>query len=101
MQPGDDAGPGTDTRGLIVADEIDPVQFGRLLESQQQLVASNMLLSRKLDQTGETMKALDARIVELESRYRVGKGVIFGVVLGAGFAAKGVVDTLKALATWN
>lgn len=84
-----------------MADDIDPVQFGRLLESQAQLVASNLLLSEKLDETGKRVQALDARIVEMESRYRVGKGVIFGVVIGAGFAAKGVVDTLKALATWN
>ncbi len=97
MQPGDDAGPGTDTRGLIVADEIDPVQFGRLLESQQQLVASNMLLSHKLDQTGETMKALDARIVELESRYRVGKAALTGLIIGAGFAVKGLWETLMGL----
>lgn len=84
-----------------MADDIDQVQFGRLLESQAQLVASNLLLSEKLDETGKRVQALDARIVEMESRYRVGKGVIFGVVIGAGFAAKGVVDTLKALATWN
>lgn len=78
---------------------IDPVQFGRLLESQEQLVESNLLLSSKLDETSKRVQALDDRIVEMESRYRVGKGMIFGIVLGAGFAAKGVIDTLKALLT--
>ena len=77
--------------GLSVAD-IDPVQFGRLLASVDQLTET-------LGETQEAMQALNARIVELESRYRVGKGVIFGIVLGAGFAAKGVIDTLKALIT--
>ena len=78
---------------------IDPVQFGRLLESQEQLVESKLLLSSKLDETSKRVQALDDRIVEMESRYRVGKGVIFGIVLGAGFAAKGVIDTIKALIT--
>ena len=78
---------------------IDPVQFGRLLESQEQLVESNLLLYSKLDETSKRVQALDDRIVEMESRYRVGKGVIFGIVLGAGFAAKGVIDTIKALIT--
>ena len=82
-----------------MAEGIDPVQFGRLLESQEQLVESNLLLSSKLDETSKRVQALDDRIVEMESRYRVGKGVIFGIVLGAVFAAKGVIDTIKALLT--
>ena len=72
--------------------DIDPVQFGRLLASVDQLTET-------LGETQEAMQALNARIVELESRYRVGKGVIFGIELGAGCAAKGVIDTLKALIT--
>lgn len=74
--------------------DIDPVQFGRLLASVDQLTET-------LGETQEAMQALNARIVELESRYAFGKAALTGLIIGAGFAAKGVVDTLKALATWN
>ena len=90
MQPGDDAGPGTDTRGLIVADEIDPVQFGRLLASVDQLTET-------LGETQEAMQALNARIVELESRYAFGKAALTGLIIGAGFAVKGLWETLTGL----
>lgn len=81
-------------------DEIDLIQFGRLLSSVETLTKQLSETSKQLQENVKAMSSLDDRIVELESRYRVGKGIIAGVILGAGFAAKGFVDTLKALVPW-
>ena len=61
---------------------IDPVQFGRLLASVDNLTET-------LGETQEAMQALNTRIVELESRYTFGKAALTGLIIGAGFAVKG------------
>lgn len=69
---------------------IDPVQFGRLLASVDNLTET-------LGETQEAMQALNARIVELESRYAFGKAALTGLIIGAGFAVKGLWETLTGL----
>ena len=70
--------------------DIDPVQFGRLLASVDNLTET-------LGETQEAMQALSARIVELESRYAFGKAALTGLIIGAGFAVKGAWETLTGL----
>ena len=70
--------------------DIDPVQFGRLLASVDNLTET-------LGETHEAMQALNARIVELESRYTFGKAALTGLIIGAGFAVKGLWETLTGL----
>lgn len=67
--------------------DIDPVQFGRLLASVEQLTET-------LGETQESIDALNARILELESRYAFGKAALTGLIIGAGFAVKGAWETL-------
>lgn len=69
---------------------IDPVQFGRLLASVDNLTET-------LGETQEAMQALNARIAELESRYAFGKAALTGLIIGAGFAVKGLWETLTGL----
>ncbi len=70
--------------------DIDPVQFGRLLASVDNLTET-------LGETHEAMQSLNARIVELESRYAFGKAALTGLIIGAGFAVKGLLETLMGL----
>ena len=70
--------------------DIDPVQFGRLLASVDQLTET-------LGETQEAMQALNSRIFELESRYAFGKAALTGLIIGAGFAVKGAWETLTGL----
>jgi len=71
-------------------EDIDPVQFGRLLASVDNLTET-------LGETQEAMQALNVRIVELESRYAFGKAALTGLIIGAGFAVKGLWETLTGL----
>ena len=73
--------------------DIDPVQFGRLLESVEQL-------TEKLDQTSEHLDKVNQRLDELENRWTMGKSGIAGIALGLGFAIWGVKDTLTKIAEW-
>lgn len=70
--------------------DIDPVQFGRLLASVDNLTET-------LGETHEAMQALNARIIKLESRYAFGKAALTGLIIGAGFAVKGLWETLMGL----
>lgn len=79
-----------------MSDGIDPVQFGRLLSSVETLTGQLSETSKQLKENVKAMSALDDRIGELESRYRIGKGVLAGIILGAGFAMKGIWDTLTS-----
>lgn len=70
--------------------DIDPVQFGRLLASVDQLTET-------LGETQEAMQLLNARIGELESRYAFGKAELTGLIIGAGLAVKGLWETLTGM----
>lgn len=71
--------------------EIDPVEFGRLAEAME-------MLKPELAALREEAAHLSERITELEQRYRIGKGVAFGILIGIGFAVYGVKQTLLKLA---
>lgn len=70
--------------------DIDPIEFGRLLESVEQL-------TKTLERHTVHVDALNVRLTELESRWKLGKAGIVGLVLGVGFAVNGIVDTLQKL----
>ena len=70
-----------------MAGEIDPVKFGELSESVKNL-------TKKLDEFAGHVEKINARMVVIESHWRFGKGAMFGIVIGAGFAVKGVLNTI-------
>jgi hypothetical protein len=70
---------------------INPVQFG-------QLVAQTATLIEQLPRLQSKLESFERRIGDMEGRFRVGKGLAFGLVLGLGFAAYGVKTTLFKLA---
>ena len=70
--------------------EIDPVQFGRLIQSVE-------TLSEQLERTSTNVVALNSRIAELENRYRIGKSALAGIVFGAGLAGKQVIDIAASI----
>ena len=70
--------------------EIDPVEFGRLLQSVE-------TLNDRLAQTGRLVETLNERMGEIESRYRFGKGAFFGLCIGASFAIFGFAETARWL----
>lgn len=75
---------------MSTTQNIDPVQFGRMLSAMERLTV-------ELERTSQTMSAMDNRIEFLESRYAIGKWGVGGLVLMMGFAVFGVKETLYAL----
>ena len=76
-----------------MAGEIDPVEFGRLLESVQELnrtLASHAALAERLDQ----------RLASLESLRSSGKSAVIGLALGLVFAVYGLKEALGRIADW-
>lgn len=76
-----------------MAGEIDPVQFGRMLASQE-------ALSKKLDQNADRMERLDQRLEALESLRANGKWAAIGLVIGLVFAVYGMKEALGRIADW-
>lgn len=70
---------------------VDPVEFGRLLQQTSTLV-------NDLPALRSSIERLEHRLSTMEGRFRLGKGMAFGLVLGLGFAAYGVKTTLFRLA---
>ena len=78
--------------GLVVS-YIDPVQFGRLLESVEQL-------AEKLDVATQHVDTFNQRLTDIEGRWKIGKAGLGGLALGVGFAVWGIKDTLTKIAEW-
>lgn len=76
--------------------EIDPVEFGRMLSSVETLTQQLAITNSALRENTQSNAALEKRIVELEGRWSSGRGVLVGIIVGVGFAAKGVMETIKA-----
>lgn len=76
-----------------MAGEIDPVEFGRLLESVQEL-------NRKLASHAELAERLDQRLASLESLRSSGKSAVIGLALGLVFAVYGLKEALGRIADW-
>jgi len=70
-----------------MSEHIDPVQYGRLLQAMEHLSEQVPALTAQLTD-------LQDRLAEVESRYRVGKWGLGGLVLGVGFAVFGLKETL-------
>lgn len=70
--------------------DINPVQFGRMIEALENLTA-------ELKSHRREMGVLNGRVEFLESRYALGKWGIGGLVLVVGFAMFGVKETLRTI----
>lgn len=68
-------------------DRTVAVEFGRLMRSVE-------VLTEQLETTNETMQRLAKRLSDIETRYTTGKGFVYGVCIGIGFAVKGLWDTV-------
>lgn len=66
-----------------MGNEIDPVEFGRLLQSVETLTA-------KVD-------ALTYKVAALESRITAGKGMFAGILIAAGGIGAGAKHLLESL----
>ncbi len=67
--------------------DIDAIQYGRLLASFDHLTA-------ELKATRAQLESLEDRLVEVEGRFRMGKGTFVGLVLGLGGAAMGLRELI-------
>jgi hypothetical protein len=70
--------------------EIDPVQYGRLLESVDHLTDVT-------DELAAQVKALAARLEEVDGRFKIGKGTLFGLILALGGSAYGLKELVATL----
>lgn len=70
--------------------DINPVQFGRMIEALENLTA-------ELKSHRREVGILNDRVEFLESRYALGKWGIGGLVLVVGFAMFGVKETLRTI----
>lgn len=70
--------------------DFNPVQFGQFLAKVE-------ALTEKLTEAEKSIDALTERLTQVESRYKVGKGALAGLAIGAGFAVLGVKDTLNRI----
>lgn len=70
--------------------DINPVQFGRMIEALENLTA-------ELKSHRREMGVLNSRVEFLESRYALGKWGVGGLVLVVGFAMFGVKETLRTI----
>lgn len=70
--------------------DINPVQFGRMIEALENLTA-------ELKSHRREVGVLNSRVEFLESRYALGKWGIGGLVLVVGFAMFGVKETLRTI----
>lgn len=70
--------------------DIDAIQYGRLLASFEHLTA-------ELKATRTQIESLEERLVEVEGRFRVGKGTLIGLVIGLGGAALGLRELFVGL----
>lgn len=70
--------------------DIDAIQYGRLLASFEHLTA-------ELKATRARLESLEDRLVEVEGRFRIGKGTLVGLVLGLGGAAMGLRELISGL----
>ena len=62
---------------------IDPIEYGRLLESVETLTVS--------------VNKLSGEVQVITERLNTGKGVIFGLMIAAGGLGAGVSETIKHL----
>ena len=77
-------------RPRAMMQSIDPVQYGRLLSSVDHL-------TKQLNATSERLEVLDARLEEIEGRFRVGKGFSIGLLVAIGYAVYGVKELITSL----
>ena len=70
--------------------EVDPVQFGSLLEAVKNLTSD-------LENHTKELQIVREEIFDLREKYRVGKGALFGLIIGAGFAVKGFWASIEKL----
>lgn len=71
--------------------DFNPVQFGQFLAKVE-------ALTEKLTEAEKSIDALTDRLTQVESRYKVGKGALAGLLVGVGFAVFGVKETLNRIA---
>ena len=78
--------------------QIDPIQFGRMIEAMERLTDEVEAARKDSVETRkamhETTTELVARIEELESRFLMGKWTLVGIMLAVGTAAIGLKETL-------
>lgn len=70
--------------------DIDAIQYGRLLASFEHLTA-------ELKATRAQIGSLEERLVEVEGRFRMGKGTLIGLVIGLGGAVFGLRELITGL----
>jgi hypothetical protein len=70
--------------------DFDRIQYGRMIESVEHL-------RRQLAHTSSQLSALEQRLNEIEGRFRLGKGILVGVMLLAGAAAYGVKEAITGV----
>lgn len=70
--------------------EIDGIQYGRLLASFDHLTA-------ELKATRQRLESLEDRLVEVEGRFRLGKGAFIGLLLALGAGVFGMKEVITGL----
>ncbi|HET6631501.1 MAG TPA: hypothetical protein VFG73_02180 [Rhodanobacteraceae bacterium] len=69
---------------------MNPVQYGRLIESVQQL-------TKQLTATSLQIDGLERRLQEVEGRFRMGRGVLLGLALALGYTLHNLGGMLQGL----
>lgn len=77
--------------------DIDPVQFGQLIQGMKGVEEAMRQMTARLGDTDERLESLDGRLETVEERFKLGKAGLVGLVIGAGFALYGVKETLFAI----
>lgn len=75
-----------------MSNEIDPIQFGRMLA---ELAATREEMTR----TRVQIDALSQRIGDMEGHWSRGRASLAGLVLGLGFAVLGIKQALVSIMT--
>ena len=70
--------------------EIDLVEFGKMMEGMKHLTSA-------LEASTVREESLALRLSSLEQRFTLGKGGLFGLIIGLGFAIFGIKQTVLAL----
>ncbi len=70
--------------------EIDPIQYGRLLASVEHL-------SAQLSTATQQLSEMNTRLDEVEGRFRLGKGLLLGIIFAAGSIGMGLRELVSAL----
>lgn len=77
--------------------EIDKVQIGRLIQSAEHLVLMIAALEKRQEKLISDVEELSERLVDIEGRFRIGKGVLFGLLLALGSGALAMRDFIKGV----